>query len=186
MSDSDRSGLELATILQDYVSRSDYSDALEAVEAAIAERDEARSAATKHTDRLAQLEKMVRGRAWRDAFETARKDAKVKDDVADDVYRLLGLAEDDDEPDSKQIGKSLAEFLKTRGHYVASDKPGDGKPARIPAGEGSDRGRSGSPGDPEFHVSKQQRNDALWMRDNQSKMNTAAKAGLLRLEGVDF
>jgi hypothetical protein len=170
---------ELAALLQDYVPRSDYEAALEAVDGAVREREEHRAAADKHTGRLAELEKKLRGRTWRDKFRELAK-GKVKADHEDDVYELLKLQEDADEPDAKALGKQLDDFLEKRGAYKAAKA--DGRSKEIPAGEGSGRGRSVAPGQPEFRVTPKERGDALWMRENQARFNQAAKDGTLVMD----
>ncbi len=173
------SAKDIAAILADYVPKADYEAALDALKSATDEGGTHKTTSEKHAARVAELEKTVRGRTYRDTFNKLAKEAKLKDDLADDAYKLLGLTEDKDEPDEKAIAASLKEFLKDRKHYVDEADP---KKKTIPAGEGSTRGRSTSPGDPEFHVTQRELNDATWMRHNQSKLQEAEKAGLFRLQ----
>jgi hypothetical protein len=179
MADETSSAADIATILKDYVPRSDYEAALEALQTATEETETARTEAGKHTERMSELEKKVRGRSYRDAFEKLRKDARVKDEFAQDAFDLLKLEQDKDDPDEKAMKSALNDFLKERKHFVSEEGV---KPKVIPAGEGSSRGKSVAPGTPEFRVSYQQRNDALWMRENQESMRQAHRAGVLVLD----
>jgi hypothetical protein len=170
---------ELASLLQDYVPRSEYDAALDAIEQATREADEHRTAAEQHTGRLSELEKKVRGRNYRDAFDRLRKEHKVRDEVADDVFRLLGIEQDADEPDEKVMRRGLEDFLKDRKHYTAEGTP---RPKEIPAGEGAARGRSVAPGEPEMRVTRAQLADAGYMRQNQKMIGEATRAGLLVID----
>jgi len=168
---------ELAAILQDYVPRGDYETALQAIEDAVTERDEFRAEIEELRPRAQELEKKHRARSYRDAFEKVRK-GKVRDDLADDAFRLLELAQDADEPDEGAIGKALDGFLKDRKHY----SPESTKPREIPAGEGHSRGSHTRPGEPEMRVKRTELANALWMRENQGRVAQAQKAGLLVID----
>jgi hypothetical protein len=176
---ADHNNAELATILQDYVPRADYEAALDGLNQAISERDEHRAAAEKHTGRLGELEKKLRGKTWREAYSKIAKDLKVDAKFEDDVYDLLKLDPDADEPDEKGLRRTLEKFLDGKKHFQAAEAPA---PKQIPAGEGFGRGRSVAPGEPELRVSREQRNSAIWMRDNQSRMLEAKRAGVLVLD----
>lgn len=170
---------DIAAILRDYVPRSDYEAALEAIEAAITERDEAHAAASKHTERLTTLEKAHRNRTWRDTYSKIADELKVNPDFKDDVYDLLRLEPDADEPDPRTLRKTVEDFLGKRpGKYTAEKAA----PKRLEAGEGATRGASVRPGEPEFRVTREQRTSAVWMRENQGKMLEAQRAGALVLE----
>ena len=79
--------------------------------------------------------------------------------------------------------KAIDAFLDKKTSYKHAAEPEAEKakerPKEIPRGEGGARGRSVAPGEPEFRVSSKERNDALWMRDNQKKFQAASSAGLL-------
>lgn len=173
------SSIDIAALLADYVPKADYEAALEAINEAIAERDAARGDAEKHTTRLQDLEKTLRGRTWRDAFDKIADEAKVKKSMRGDVFDLLKLAADNDQADEPGIKTALQAFLKDRPDYVDSAPP---RPTTLPAGEGSLRGRSVAPGEPELRVTRQQLNDAVYMRDNQSRISAATRAGLLVID----
>ncbi len=175
------SAKDIATLLADYVPKADYEAALEALQAATDAAETQGTAAETHAARVAELEKTVRGRTYRDTFNKLAKEAKLKDELADDAWELLKVAQDKDEPDEKAMKAALSEFLKApnRKSYVNEDEP---RKKTIPAGEGSARGRSTSPGDPEFHVSPKDLNNASWMLLNQGKMREADMAGLLVLD----
>jgi hypothetical protein len=172
------SAADIAQVLQGYVPIDEYNATLDALQAAIEERDSARTEGTKHSGRIKDLEGKVRGRAYRDAYDKVRKEHKVGDKFADDVYKLLGIEPDSDEPDEKAIGKALGEFVKDRPQYLDTQSA----PKSLPAGEGATRGRGGSPGEPEFRVGRRQLGDAGWMRDNQGRMLEAKRAGLLVID----
>ncbi len=172
------SAADIAAILADYVPKADYDAALEALQSANDEGTTHRTTAEKSTARIAELEKTVRGRSYRDAFTKLAKDAKLKKEMTDDAFDLLKITQDKDEPDEKAMKAALDDFIKDRKHYVQEEET---KKKTIAAGEGSTRGRSTSPGDPEFHVSPKELSDANWMRQNQGKMQEADKAGLLVL-----
>lgn len=183
----DGGGADLATVLQDYVPRSEYEAALDAINAAYAERDEAVKGREADSARLKDLETKHRSRAYRDAYDKVRKDdsrthLRVKDEFADDVFRLLELQQDQDEPDSGKIASALEAFLKQGDRsksYLQTDPP---KKTVLEPGEGSARGRSVAPGEPELRVTRQQLNDAMYMRDNQSRIAQATRAGLLVID----
>ena len=175
---------DIAAILADYVPRADYEEALAALTELEEDRNTHRTAADDRGKRLEDLEKKYRGRSYRDAFEKVRKAAKVKDEMADDAFRLLGLEQDEDDPDEAKISRALDAFLKERKHYITPEEsPRDARRReQLEAGEGATRGASGRPGDPEMRVSYKQLNDASWMRDNQGRMLEAQRAGLLRID----
>lgn len=174
---------DLAAILQDYVPRGDYEEALHTLEEVIGERDRLRTDHEGSTKRLQDLEKKFRHRSYRDAFEKARKDRKVRDDLADDVFELLKLEQDSDDPDEKAIGKALDEFLKTRKSYLQQEEsPRERQRQSIPSGEGAARGKSVSPGEADFVATRSQLADALWMRQNQNRVAQAQAEGRFRID----
>jgi len=173
-------GADIAALLQDYVPRAEYEAALSAIESAVSERDEAITQRDQHTTRLKDLESKVRGRSYRDAFEKLRKDAKVRDDFADHVFKLLELPQDRDEPDERDIRSKLDAFLKDNKAYVGPAEPE--KPRTLERGEGSTRGKPGAPGEPEFRVRRSELNSARWMRDHQDAVHKATQAGLLIID----
>lgn len=179
MAESASNASDIAAILADYIPRAEHEQLLDSLNQVLEERDTHKAAAEQHTARLAELEKTVRGRTYRDAFNKLAKDAKVKDEHADDVFELLKLEQDADEPDEKAIGKQLSKFLESRKHLIESAEE---KPKKIPAGEGSERGRSTALTEPEFRVSQRESNDAVWMRRNGDAFRQAAKAGTLVLD----
>jgi hypothetical protein len=170
---------DMAAVLRDYVPRADYEGALEALNAAIGERDEHRTAAEKHTGRVTELEKKLRGKAAREAFERAADKLKIDPKFRDDAFRLAEVPADADEPDMGAVEQHVSRFLKDRPHLIQQEPA---KPKTIPAGEGSERGRSTAPGEPELRVTRQQMGDAVFMRANQGRVAAAAKAGLLTVD----
>lgn len=174
------SAADMADILKDYVGLDEYNATLDALNEAIEERDKLRADGEKHSGRVKELEGKVRGRSYRDAYDKARKELRIKDEFADDVFKLADLKMDADEPDEGAIRKTLEAFVKDRRHYLDTEE----RPAKkaLSAGEGASRGQSGRPGEPEFRVTNAQLKDAGWMRDNQGKMLEAKRAGLLVLE----
>ena len=169
---------EIAGILKDYVSLDEYNATLDALNEAIQERDRLRGESEKTSGRVKDLESRVRGRAYRDAYDKVRKDLKIKDEFADDVFKLADLEQDADEPDEKAIRQALDGFVKDRKHYLDTED----KKRTLPAGEGGSRGKSTGPGDPDFWVSYKQLNDLAWMRENQGRMLEAKRAGTLVID----
>jgi hypothetical protein len=164
----------LASILADYVPKAEYESTLEALNALAEERDELAAERTKSAGRVSELEKAVRSRSYKDSYDRMAKELKIKDEFKDDVYRLAGVEEDADEPDEKGLRRHFEKFLESKKHYTQQEPE---RPKSIPAGEGHGRGRSVSPGEPEFRVTRAQRNDASWMRQNQAAFQAASKAG---------
>jgi hypothetical protein len=170
---------DIAELLKDYIPRAEYEATLEALDATVKERDEHRTAAEKHGGRAAELEKKVRARSARDAFDKVADKLKIDGKFKDDVFRLADVPTDADEPDAGAIEKHLSAFLKEKPHFLA---PEPTKPKTIPAGEGHSRGPSVRPGEPELRVRRTDLGNALYMRDNQKRIAEAQKAGVLVID----
>jgi hypothetical protein len=175
---------DLAAILADYVPRGEYEEALAALDETVRERDELRAGSEATTKRLEELQKKYRTRSFKDAYEKVRRSLKVKDESADDVFELLKLEQDKDDPDEGLIRSNLEAFLEDRKHYLAQEESPRDRQRReaIPAGEGATRGASTRPGEPEMRVTRQQLGNALWMRDNQDRLLEAKRAGTLVID----
>jgi tetratricopeptide (TPR) repeat protein len=164
---------DIAAILADYVPKADYEAALDALSEATTTRDAHKGDIDKHLGRLTELEKKLRTKAAREAFEKAAEKLKIDPKFKDDIFELAKIPADSDEPDLGAIERHVSKFLEAKPQYAQS------RPTKIEAGEGFERGRSVQPGEPEFRVTRKQLGDAVYMRENQSKVAAAAKAGLL-------
>lgn len=173
---------DVAALLTDYVPRAEYEAALDAISQASRETEEFRTQDTQRSSRLKELEGKVRGRAYRDAFEKARKEdgRKVKDEFADAVFKLLDLKQDADEPNDRDLRNALDGFLKDNKGFVDDGKSSTRQP--LEPGEGAVRGKSIAPGEPQLRVKMSELNNASFMRQNQAAVHAASKAGLLVID----
>ena len=177
MSESASAG-ELATILQDYIPRAEYEQALDALNTLESERNTHRDELAKYKPRAEQLERKLRERSARDAFNAVADKLKIDPKFRDDVFQLGKFEVEGDEPDVKAMEKHFATFMDGKDHYKQTDAP---KPKTIPAGEGAQRGQSTSPGVPRYQATRQQMRDAVWMRDHQKEVTEARRAGVFEL-----
>lgn len=147
-----------------------------------AELEEKLKKAPKQED-FDRVVNQLRGDRHKAAFERAAAKAGVKPDAVGDLYSLLGLTADADEPDEKSIAKALEKGLETRPWAKAetkADEPKETKeaPKKLAPGEGANRGQSGSaPGT--LTVSKADLGDWEYMQKNQAAVSAAAAAGTL-------
>jgi len=170
---------DIAALLQDYVPRADYESTLEALESTVKERDTHKADLEKVTGRSAEIEKKLRGKAAREAYGKAAEKLKVDPKFRDDLFDIAKVPADADEPDQTAIEKHLAAFLKEKPAYIT---PEPSKPKTIPVGEGSGRGQSVRPGEPELRVKRSELANAMFMRDNQAKIREAQKAGVFVID----
>lgn len=174
---------ELAAILADYVPRSDYEEAIQALtelddthKTTSKELEDLRGTHTTAAKRLEELEAKTRGRAYQDTFREVSK-GKVKEGMEDDVYQLLGIKHDADEPDPKAMEAALKAFLEKKPAYLA------GEPAKkkLATGEERSRGSYAQPEEGTFSVTRAQMKDGAWTRQNGAKVAAASEAGLLQI-----
>jgi hypothetical protein len=163
----------------------DYDDLNNKFQAA----ETARQAAEARRD---ELEKKLRGRAHRDAFEAVADALKVKKDpsVRKALYNLAGWAEDSDEPDAKAMRKYFAPHVEECQSWALD---GDEAPAKKPdveleEDEETDKpdataARGGGSKAPhgKFKVTTSQVRDPKWMRANQARYAEASASGNLFL-----
>ena len=130
-----------------------------------------------------KLRGQLRGDRHRAAFEKACDEAGVRKDARADLYDVLKLQADADEPDAKAIAKAVKEGVESRpwAKEAAKETAKEGanhdtKPERLPAGEGSARGsldkRVGG-----LKVRSADLSDPHYMLINQKAIADAVKAG---------
>lgn len=144
-----------------------------------AELEEKLKAAPKAED-FAALQAKLRGVTHRTAFEKLAAKAGVKPDAVGDLYSLLGLTADADEPDEKAIAKALEKGLESRPWAKAETKAETTEttkeaPKKLAPGEGANRGQSGSaPGT--LTVARSDIGDPEYMRIHGAAIAAAGSA----------
>jgi hypothetical protein len=131
-------GMDLATILQHYVPRSEHESILDALATLDEENTSLRDSlkkfdgvdAGKLRDRISELEGKVRTRSHRDAFDKLAEDFRIKDEFKEDIFDVIKFEMTKDEPDTKAMKGRLKDWLgerESRKHYVRPADEGEGQ-----------------------------------------------------------
>jgi hypothetical protein len=187
---------DVASVLKDYVPRSEHGEALDAVNQLTAENTKLKAALEKigdpkkMTDRLAELEGKVRDRNYRDAYKGLVEDLKINPEFADEVFELAKLTIDADEPDLKAMKGVLKDFLELKPKFklAENDAPADAdqvvtdkaKPAAKPRLQTAEEGRGSQLNAPnKLRYRGSDLSDPAWMAKNASAYAEHAAAGTL-------
>lgn len=170
----------IATILEGYIPRTEYERTLEALDEAMTELETHRGSAEKHGLRVTELEKIVRGRSARDAYDKVADKLHIDKRFRDHAYKLAEIPADADEADAAAVEAHVQKWLTANPDFVEQAPAAPEKPKTLERNEfDAGRGRAISPGNPRMQVTRKQMADAVWQKQNGEAFNAASKAQML-------
>ncbi len=88
------------------------------------ERDDARhnltSLPVEQSNRIAELESLIRTRTHKDAFARLAKD-KVRPEALDDAFTLSGWKVEGDDIDENEMGQAIAKLVEVKPYFAVAD-----------------------------------------------------------------
>jgi hypothetical protein len=151
----------------------DYNAALEELSVQLDASEETAAKLQEYEGTTASLTERVRSEAARREWGKLAESLGVKPEHRDDAWELMKYKADKDEVDPMHLKEYASKFLEGKKYMLESAD----KPARLPKGEGSDRGRGTPETDGKFRATESQLNNLDWMNANMANIAKASESG---------
>jgi hypothetical protein len=171
MADDDKRLSELEARLKQL--ESDYNTALEELSGQLTTNEELAAKLKEAEAATGTLTERVRSEAARREWGKLAESLGVKPEHRDDAWELMKYHAEKDEIDPMHLKEHAAKFLESKKYMLESAD----KPARLPKGEGSDRGRGTPETDGKFRATEAQLNNLDWMNANMANIAKASESG---------
>lgn len=151
----------------------DYNAALEELSVQLDASEQTAAQVQAFETEKGALTAKVRTLAAKQAYDKVAAELGIKEGFRDDVWEIGKYVPDKDDIDPNDVKMHFSKLLESRKDYLESAD----KPARLPKGEGSDRGRGTPETDGKFRATEAQLNNMDWMERNMASIAKASESG---------